>query len=42
MCVDRSVAEVRALCGRTSALRKYDFVDEDLDINEAVQEFLIG
>ena len=42
MCIDRSVAEVRALCGRTSALRKYDFVDEDLDINEAVQEFLNG
>lgn len=42
MCVDRSVPEVREMCGRRSQLRKYDFIDEDLDICGSVQEFLNG
>jgi SpoVK/Ycf46/Vps4 family AAA+-type ATPase len=42
MCIDHSVAEVRELRNSASRLRKYDFLDEDLDIRGAVQEYLDG
>ena len=42
MCIDHSVAEVRELRNNESRLRKYDFLDEDLDIRGSIQEFLNG
>ncbi len=42
MCVDHSVAEVRELRNNASRLRKYDFIDDDLDIRGPVQEYLNG
>lgn len=42
MAIDRSVAEVREQAHETSRLRKYDFLDVDLDIRSGLQEFLEG
>lgn len=42
MAIDRSVAEVREQCKESARLRKYDFLDGDLDIRSGVQEFLDG
>ena len=42
MCIDHSVAEVRELRNNESRLRKYDFLDDDLDIRGSIQEFLNG
>jgi len=42
MAIDRSVAEVKAACGAGSRLRRYDFVDNDLDIRDKIQEYLAG
>ena len=42
MCIDHSVAEVRELRNNESRLRKYDFLDNDLDIRGPIQEFLNG
>ena len=42
MAIDRSVGEVRELRNEKSKLRKYDFVDEGLDIRGGVLEFLNG
>ena len=42
MCIDRSVAEVRELRNSESRLRKYDFLDSDLDIRGCIQDYLTG
>ena len=42
MCIDHSIAEVRELRNGESRLRKYDFLDSDLDIRGSIQEFLNG
>ena len=42
MCIDRSVTEVRELRNSESRLRKYDFLDGDLDIRGCIQEYLTG
>ena len=42
MCIDHSIAEVRELRNNESRLRKYDFLDNDLDIRGTIQEFLNG
>ena len=42
MCIDHSIAEVRELRNSESRLRKYDFLDSDLDIRGSIQEFLNG
>ena len=42
MCIDRSVAEVRPLLSTYSPLRKYDFLDDDLEIVGPVQAYLNG
>ena len=42
MCIDHSVAEVRELRNNESRLRKYDFLDDDLDICGSIQEYLNG
>ena len=42
MCIDHSVAEVRGMQNSESRLRKYDFLDSDLDIRGSLQEFLDG
>ena len=42
MCIDRSIAEVRELRNTESRLRKYDFLDGDLDIRPCIQEYLTG
>ena len=42
MCIDRSVAEVRELRNSESRLRKYDFLDSDLDIRSCIQDYLTG
>ena len=42
MAIDRSVVEVREQARETSRLRKYDFLDGDLDIRSGIQEFLEG
>ena len=42
MCIDHSTAEVRELRNSESRLRKYDFLDADLDIRCGIQEYLTG
>ena len=42
MCIDHSVAEVRELRNSESRLRKYDFLDSDLDIRSCIQDYLTG
>jgi SpoVK/Ycf46/Vps4 family AAA+-type ATPase len=42
MCIDRSVAEVRKLRGGESRLRKYEFVDDDFDLNCDIRSYLNG
>ena len=42
MCIDHSVAEVHDLRNNESRLRKYDFLDDNLDIRGSIQEFLNG
>ena len=42
MCIDHSIAEVRELRNNESRIRKYDFLDNDLDIRGTIQEFLNG
>ena len=42
MCIDHSIAEVRSLRNSESRLRKYDFVDGDLDIRSDIQDYLCG
>jgi SpoVK/Ycf46/Vps4 family AAA+-type ATPase len=42
MCIDHSVAEVRELRNSESRLRKYDFLDSDLDICCCIQDYLTG
>ena len=42
MCIDHSIAEVRSLRNSESRLRKYDFLDCDLDIRGDIQEYLCG
>ena len=42
MCIDHSIAEVRELRNSESRLRKYDFLDGDLDMRSSIQEYLNG
>ena len=42
MCIDHAVAEVRELRNSESRLRKYDFLDSDLDIRGCIQDYLTG
>ena len=42
MCIDHSIAEVRELRNAESRLRKYDFLDGDLDIRGGLQDYLTG
>ena len=42
MCIDHSIAEVRELRNGESRLRKYDFLDSDLDIRGSIQDYLCG
>ena len=42
MAIDHSVAEVREQSKETARLRKYDFIDGELDLRSSVQEFLDG
>lgn len=42
MALDRSVAEVKAACAADACLRKYEFINSDLDIKSDIQEYLAG
>ena len=42
MCIDHSISEVRELRNSESRLRKYDFLDGDLDMRGYIQDYLSG
>lgn len=42
MCIDHSITEVRELRNCASRLRKYDFLNDDLDMRGSIEEYLTG
>lgn len=42
MCIDHSISEVRELRNSESRLRKYDFLDGDLDMRSSILDYLSG